>query len=130
MTYSKTLLYIDNRQDVLLRFRKFHMSIEKETSKNVSWQIIGFLFACYFVPFLFLRFHSAWINTLTGKETVPLIFFLLTLVFLGFGYRKLYLIPGGYKEGQPYSSVEFKQKHRMFFWIGSGLVLLMFLVLI
>ncbi len=109
-------------------------SIEQETpSKETSWLGIGAILAaigasvCCVGPLLLLSLGigGAWMSTLTSMETVRPFFFILTLIFIGLGYRKLYLVPESCAEGEVCASPEVKQKQRMIFWIGSGLILLL-----
>jgi mercuric ion transport protein len=58
-------------------------------------------------------------------ESVRPFFILLTLVFIGLGYRKLYLIPESCEEGKTCALPEDKRKQRMIYWIGSVLALLL-----
>ncbi len=110
------------------------MITEQETpSKATSWLGIGALLAaigasvCCVGPLLLLSLGigGAWMSTLTSMETVRPVFMLLTLIFIGLGYRKLYLIPETCKDGEACALPEVKQKQRMIFWIGSVLILLL-----
>ena len=110
------------------------LTTEHETTdKNTSFLGIGAILAaigasvCCVGPFLLLSLGigGAWMSTLTSMEIVRPVFLILTLVFVGLGYRKLYLIPESCEEGEACASPEVKQKQRMIFWIGSGLILLL-----
>ena len=74
---------------------------------------------------LSLGIGGAWMSTLTSMETVRPFFFIVTLIFIGLGYRKLYLTPENCEEGQACAVSEVKQRQRMIFWIGSVLILLL-----
>jgi len=101
--------------------------------KNTSWLGIGAWLAaigaslCCVGPLLLLSLGigGAWISTLTSMETVRPFFLIFTLVFIGLGFRKLYLIPDSCKEGESCATTEIKQKRRMIFWIGSGFSLML-----
>ena len=103
------------------------------TPKKKSWLGIGALLAaigasvCCVGPLLLLSLGigGAWMSTLTSMETVRPFFFIITLIFIGLSYRKLYLIPDSCEEGEDCTSPEVKQKQRTIFWIGSGLILLL-----
>ena len=97
---------------------------KEKASKNETWRVIGFMFACCLAPILFIGMTGAWFSSLTGKETVSLVFFVVTLVFIGFGYRKLYFSGLCCQEDQASVSSAVKQKQRMIFWIASVLVLM------
>jgi len=110
------------------------MTTEHETpDKNTSLLGIGAILAaigasvCCVGPLLLLSLGigGAWMSTLTSMQTVRPIFLILTLVFIGLGYRKLYLIPESCEEGEACASPEVKQKQRTTFWIGSGLIFLL-----
>ena len=110
------------------------MAIEQETpSEKTSWLGIGAILSaigasvCCVGPLLLLSLgiSGAWMSTLTSMESVRPFFILLTLVFIGLGYRKLYLIPENCAEGKTCSSPEMKQKQRIIFWFGSGFILLL-----
>ncbi|PTN07645.1 mercuric ion transport protein [Nitrosomonas aestuarii] len=101
--------------------------------KEVNWLGIGTILAtigasiCCVGPLLLLSLGigGAWMSTLTSMETVRPFFLILTLIFIGLGYRKLYLIPERCEEGEACASPDVKQKQRVIFWIGSGLILLL-----
>ncbi len=101
---------------------------KEKASKNETWLVIGFMFACCLAPILFIGMTGAWISSLTAKETVPLVFFVLTLVFIGFWYRKLYFSGNCCQEDQTSVSSAVKQKQRMFFWIASVLALMLWVL--
>jgi mercuric ion transport protein len=106
---------------------------QKVTPKETSWLGIGALLAaigasvCCVGPLLLLSLGigGAWMSTLTSMEAVRPFFLILALIFIGLGYRKLYLIPESCSEGDACASPDVKQKQRMLFWMGSGLILLL-----
>ncbi len=106
---------------------------QETTDKTTSWLGIGAILAaigasvCCVGPLLLLSLGigGAWMSTLTSMETVRPFFFIVTLIFIGLGYRKLYLIPESCEEGQACAVPEVKQRQRMIFWIGSILILLL-----
>jgi len=111
------------------------MITEHETppQKDSSWLGVGAVLAaigasvCCVGPLLLisLGIGGAWMSALTSMETVRPYFIILTLIFIGLGYRKLYLIPESCKEGEACAVPEVKQKQRMIFWSGSALILLL-----
>ncbi len=101
--------------------------------KSTSWLGIGAILAaigaslCCVGPLLLLSLGigGAWISTLTSMETVRPFFLVLALIFIGLGYRKLYLVPENCEEGQACAVPEVRQRQRLIFWIGSALILLL-----
>ena len=110
------------------------MTTEHETpDKNTSLLGMGAIIAaigasvCCVVPLLLLSLgiSGAWMSTLTSMQPVRPFFIILTLVFIGLGYRKLYLIPENCEEGEACASTEVREKQQMIFWIGSVLILML-----
>jgi len=110
------------------------MKTEQQTPPSeTSWLRIGAILAaigasiCCVAPLILLPLGigGAWMSTLTSMETVRPFFLILTLVFIGLGYRKLYLIPESCEEGKACALPDVKQKQRVIFWISSGLILLL-----
>ncbi len=106
---------------------------QKNTEKSTSWLGIGAILAaigasaCCVGPLLLLSLGigGAWMSTLTSMEAVRPFFFVITLIFIGLGYRKLYLMPENCEAGQACAVSEVKQRQRLIFWIGSVLILLL-----
>ncbi len=98
-----------------------------------SWLGIGAVLAaigasvCCVVPLLLvsLGIGGAWISAFTSMETVRPYFIILTLIFIGLGYRKLFFVPDSCEEGKACASSEVKHKQQMIFWSGSALILLL-----
>lgn len=110
------------------------MNTENEIpNKETSWLGIGAVIAaigasvCCVGPLLLLSLGigGAWMSTLTSTESIRPFFILLTLVFIGLGYRRLYLVPKACQEGEVCAATGVQQKQRLLFWIGSGLILLL-----
>jgi mercuric ion transport protein len=110
------------------------MTTEQETTtKTTSWLGIGAILAaigasvCCVGPLLLLSvgIGGAWMSTLTSMQAVRPFFLILALVFVALGYRKLYLLPEDCAEGETCVVPEARQKQRIIFWIGSGLILLL-----
>jgi mercuric ion transport protein len=110
------------------------MAEEQEiTNKSTPWLGIGAVLAaigasaCCVGPLLLLSLGigGAWMSSLTSMETVRPFFFIISLIFIGLSYRKLYLMPDSCKEGQACAVSEVKQRQRMIFWVGSVLILLL-----
>ena len=103
------------------------------TEKSTPWLGIGAVLAaigasvCCVGPLLLLSLGigGAWMSTLTSMAIVRPFFIIITLIFIGLGYRKLYLIPENCEEGQACAVPEVKQRQRMLFWVGSVLILLL-----
>nr|WP_036250293.1 mercuric transporter MerT family protein [Methylobacter sp. BBA5.1] len=111
------------------------MTTENETppQEDPSWLGIGAVLAavgasvCCVGPLLLLSLGigGAWMSAFTSMETVRPYFIILTLIFIGLGYRKLYMIPESCEAGKACASSEVKHKQRMMFWSGSALILLL-----
>jgi len=111
------------------------MSTEHETppQEDSSWLGIGAGLAaigasvCCVGPLLLLSLGigGAWMSTFTSMETVRPYFIILTLIFIGLGYRKLYLISDSCKEGEACALPEVKHKQRIIFWSSSASILLL-----
>ena len=118
-------------QETLEKTLSFDEEILEKTP--ASWLGIGAVLAaigaslCCVGPLLLLSLGigGAWMSSLTSMETFRPFFLILTLIFIGLGFRKLYLVPDSCKEGQVCASSEVKHKQRMIFWIGSALILLL-----
>ena len=101
--------------------------------KELPWLGIGTALAaigasvCCVGPLLLLSLGigGAWMSTLTSMETVRPFFILLTLILIGLGYRKLYVLSESCEAGSACALPEEKHKQRMIFWIGSALVFLL-----
>lgn len=101
--------------------------------KDLPWLGIGTTLAaiaasaCCVGPLLLLSLGigGAWISNLTSMESVRPFFIILTLVFIGLGYRKLYVLPDSCETGAACALSEDKRKQRMIFWIGSVLILML-----
>ena len=74
---------------------------------------------------LSLGIGGAWMSTLTSLESTRPVFFILTLIFIGLGYRQLYLVPKNCDEDQLCASEQVLSKQKLIFWIGSFFILLL-----
>lgn len=111
------------------------MTTKHETppTEASSWLGIGAVLAaigasvCCVGPLLLisLGIGGAWISAFTSMETVRPYFIILTLIFIGLGYRKLFFVPDSCKEGEACAVPEVKHKQRMIFCSGSALILLL-----
>jgi mercuric ion transport protein len=111
------------------------MTTEHETSppKKLPWLGIGTVLAaigasvCCVGPLLLLSLGigGAWMSTLTSMESVRPFFILLTLVLIGLGYHKIYVLPDSCETGTACALPEEKHKQRIIFWTVSVLVLLL-----
>ena len=114
-------------------FKVTIMKIEHENrDRNTSWFGLAAVLSaigasvCCVGPFVLLSLGvgGAWISTLTSLSTIRPVFVLLTLVFIGLGYRKLYLKTGYCKENNGCASPRVEQQ-RVIFWVISVLILLL-----
>jgi mercuric ion transport protein len=110
------------------------MNTDPETPINTpSWLGISALLAaigasaCCVGPFLLLSLGigGAWMSTLTGLEPARPFFVILTLLFLGLGYRKLYLSPDRCEEGAICATSDIQRRQRLMFWLGSAFILML-----
>ena len=109
------------------------MNTEQKPPEDSTWLGIGAVLTaiaasvCCVVPLLLLSLGigGAWMSNLTATSPFRPFFIILTLVFIGLGFRKLYLIPDDCDEGQVCSTTEVKQKQRLIFWLGSVFILLL-----
>ena len=103
------------------------------TNEKKSWSNIGAVLAaigasiCCVGPLLLLSLgiSGAWISTLTSFESVRPVFIVLTLVFIGLSYRKLYLAPNNCEEDETCASPDVEKKQKFIFWIGTAFILLL-----
>ena len=103
------------------------------TDEKKSWINIGAVLAaigasvCCVGPLLLLSLgvSGAWISSLASFEPVRPVFIILTLVFIGLSYRKLYLIPNNCEEDESCASPDGQKKQKLTFWVGSILILLL-----
>jgi mercuric ion transport protein len=101
--------------------------------KDLPWLGFGSVLAaigasvCCVGPLLLLSLGigGAWMSNLTSMASVRPFFILLTLVFIGLGYRKLYVLPDSCEAGVACALPEDKRKQRMIYWIASVLVLML-----
>ena len=101
------------------------------TDEKQSWTNIGAVLAaigasvCCVGPLLLLSLGigGAWISSLTAFESVRPIFIILTLVFIGLSYRKLYLAPNNCEEDETCARANNQKHQQLKFWIGSILIL-------
>lgn len=110
------------------------MNTNSKTSINIpSWLGIGALFAavgasvCCVGPFLLLSLGigGAWISTLTAMEPVRPFFIILTLIFIGLGYRKLYLMPYRCEAGEICTTSDNQRRQQLLFWLGAAFILIL-----
>ena len=103
------------------------------TDEKKSWTTIGAVLAaigasaCCVGPLVLLSLgiSGAWVSTLTSLEAVRPVFIVLTLVLIGLGYRKLYLIPSNCKEGDACELSDVQKNQKIIFWVVSALILLL-----
>nr|WP_051091851.1 mercuric transporter MerT family protein [Methylosarcina fibrata] len=122
---------MSTEQETLEKTLSNAQDIVEETP--ASWLGIGAVLAavgaslCCVGPLLLLSLGvgGVWMSTLTSMETVRPFFLILTLIFIGLGFYKLYLVPDSCKAGDVCASPDVKRKQRLIFWIGSGFLALL-----
>ena len=103
------------------------------TDEKKSWTSIAAVLAaigasvCCVGPLLLLSIgiSGAWISSLASFEPVRPVFIILTLVFIGLSYRKLYLIPNNCEEVESCASPDSQKKQKLTFWVSSILISLL-----
>ncbi|MDO9168153.1 MAG: mercuric transporter MerT family protein [Methylobacter sp.] len=101
--------------------------------KDTSWLGFGAVLAaigasiCCVGPLLLLSLGigGAWMSALTSMESIRPFFLILSLIFIGFGFRKLYLIPANCKAGEACAAYDVQHRQRLIFWIGSVLIMML-----
>lgn len=73
---------------------------------------------CCVAPLLLLSFGlgGAWLASLSAFEPVRPIFIILTLLFIGLSFRKLYLTNPTCETGKPCAEEDAIRKQRFIFW--------------
>ena len=71
---------------------------------------------------LALGIGGTWIGSLTAMEPFRPFFVILTLVFLGLAFRKLYLVPQVCAPGTPCANPETRRRQLAIFWIVTALL--------
>ncbi|MGH8584061.1 MAG: mercuric transporter MerT family protein [Gammaproteobacteria bacterium] len=66
---------------------------------------------------LALGISGAWIGTLAALEPYRPVFIVLTLLFLGLAFRRLYLVPQVCAPGTPCADPSTVQRQRWTFWL-------------
>jgi mercuric ion transport protein len=76
---------------------------------------------CCVAPLLLLSLGlgGAWVSGLTVFEPLRPVFILLTLLFVGLAFRKLYLIPRTCEPGKPCADDTVLRRQRLIFWITA-----------
>ncbi len=98
---------------------------KEKPPKNEAWLVIGLMLVCCLAPILFVGMTGAWFSYLTGNEIVSFAFLVATLVFIGFGFRKLYFTGNCCQENQLSITSAVKQRQRMVFWLVLALILML-----
>ena len=80
---------------------------------------------CCVVPLVLLALGigGAWVGNLTAFEPYRPLFIGLTLLFLGLGFRKLYLVPQVCAPGTVCADPQTAKRQRLIFWSVAILLL-------
>jgi mercuric ion transport protein len=83
--------------------------------------------ACCVGPLLLLSFGigGAWIAHLTALEPFRPVFIMLTIVFLGLAFRKLYLVPQSCSVDEKCVADRTRRAQRILFWVLTPVVILL-----
>lgn len=103
------------------------------TDEKKSWANMGAVLTaigasvCCVGPLLLLSLgvSGAWISSLAAFEPVRPVFIVLTLVFIGLSYRKLYLMPKNCEEDKRCALPDNQKKQKLTFWVSSILIFLL-----
>lgn len=68
---------------------------------------------------LALGIGGAWISNLTALEPIRPVFIVVTLIFLGLAFRRLYLTPEVCELGTPCGDPRTRKSQRVIFWLVS-----------
>ena len=71
---------------------------------------------------LALGIGGTWVGNLTAMEPYRPVFMGLTLLFLGFAFRQLYLVPQFCAPGTPCADPRTLKRQRSIFWIVAALL--------
>jgi len=77
---------------------------------------------------LALGISGAWIGSLTAMEPFRPFFVILTLVFLGLAFRRLYLVPRVCAPGTDCADPRVLKRQRITFWIVTTMLLVLLAV--
>jgi len=66
---------------------------------------------------------GTWVGSLTAMEPFRPFFIVLTLLFLGLAFRKLYMAPQVCAPGAPCANADTLKRQRITFWIVAALLL-------
>ncbi len=77
---------------------------------------------------LALGISGAWIGNLTAMEPFRPFFIILTLVFLGLAFRKLYVVPRVCTPDSACANPRVLRRQRITFWIVTTMLLLLLAV--
>jgi len=103
------------------------------TDEKKYWTTIGAALSaigasvCCVGPLLLLSLgvSGTWISSLTSFETVRPIFIILTLIFVGLSYRKLYLTDNNCAKDEMCALSDSQQKQKLTFWVVSIFIFLL-----
>jgi mercuric ion transport protein len=103
-----------------------------ENSQSKTTLIAGILAgmgasACCVGPLLLLSLgiSGSWIGYLSDMEAYRPYLTVITLIFMGLAFRKLYLVPQQCAIGTPCASPSYMKKQRIIFWLVSAFIFLM-----
>ena len=110
--------------------------MKTESDKSIStssWQGMFALMAaigaslCCVAPLVLLSLGigGAWVSTLTTMEPLRPFFILLSLLFIGLGYRQIYIIPNRCAEKASCAIPNIAYRQRLMFWLSSAFILIL-----
>jgi mercuric ion transport protein len=103
--------------------------MSKSPKGSLITAIIGTLLAslCCVAPLLLLMLGigGAWVSTLTHLEFLRPIGIIITIVFLGLAYYKLYITPKKCSLDKPCSKPKNLRRYRMLFWVITFILMIL-----
>ncbi len=79
--------------------------------------VVGSLCCVAPLVLLTLGISGAWISQLTALEPYRPIFIGVMLVFMGFAFRQLYIVPARCAPGEACASPRLQRRQRQVFWV-------------
>jgi len=98
-------------------------------NRSILWAILAAIGAsvCCVGPLVLLALgiSGAWISNLTALEPYRPYFLAITLIFLFFAFRQLYLKPQVCESGKPCADPKVIRTQRIIFWVVTVLLILL-----
>lgn len=89
----------------------------KQLCASALAAVVGSLCCVAPLVLLTLGISGAWISQLTALEPYRPIFIGLMLVFMGFAFRQLYIVPARCVPGEACTNPRLQRRQRQVFWV-------------